>query len=139
MLNTCDDTNVTLLWFLLFFNICFIFDLLFTWVLIGFLSFYFSFLCLLFFLSEYIRSILFVSSLLISSYPFLSAEMAEIPYPDEKSVMTYVSCYYHAFADQKPVPLSFAVLFKLASHFHNIMPDHETHVLVLEFSSLIFP
>jgi len=30
-------------------------------------------------------------------------ELVDLPYPDEKSVMTYVSCFYHAFADQKPV------------------------------------
>lgn len=29
-------------------------------------------------------------------------ELVDLPYPDEKSVMTYVSCFYHAFADQKP-------------------------------------
>ena len=63
--------------------------------------------------------------------------MAEIPYPDEKSVMTYVSCFYHAFADQKPVLIcclkfatallilslktieqSFSILSNVKSNFH---------------------
>uniref|UniRef100_H2Y427 Uncharacterized protein n=1 Tax=Ciona savignyi TaxID=51511 RepID=H2Y427_CIOSA len=50
-------------------------------------------------------------------------EMSEIPYPDEKSVMTYVSCFYHAFANQKPVNIQLQLSPLNMSSFHPLHAD----------------
>lgn len=34
---------------------------------------------------------------------FLVADIVNTPKPDEKAIMTYVSCFYHAFAGAEQV------------------------------------
>ncbi|GFQ96040.1 alpha-actinin [Trichonephila clavata] len=47
-------------------------------------------------------------------------DMVNTPKPDERAVMTYVSCYYHAFQDinSTPMPDERAVMTYVSSYYH---------------------
>lgn len=43
----------------------------------------------------------------------LCADLVEVAKPDERAVMTYVSCYYHAFSGQQKVKYNINVFFRI--------------------------